>query len=350
MGILFKPIWFDSLGAKSSCTLVKTPDISILIDPGVAVMQPTFPASTAKKLHWKTMGKNAVIKASENVDVIVISHYHYDHYFPDEMRIYRNKLLLVKNPNEYINDSQRKRAENFYSKICECFGETKLENLLEERKQKKYSDPLAELPVAMHMDFGSYSERRKQLLQTGRGWFNRRVKKWNSSLWIPELEFKEIETRYSEGKKFSFGETKIRFTKPLFHGIEFSRVGWIFATVVQHEGEKLIHSSDMNGPIIEDYMEWIIKENPDILILDGPMTYMMGYLLNKTNLQRAVNNISRIVRESEVKLVIYDHHLPREARFRENTEEVWRVAKKLNKKLLTAAEFLGKTPKVLEKT
>ena len=31
MSISFELIWFDSLGAKSSCTLVKTPDVSVLI-------------------------------------------------------------------------------------------------------------------------------------------------------------------------------------------------------------------------------------------------------------------------------------------------------------------------------
>ncbi|NIR87043.1 hypothetical protein GWO13_05500, partial [Candidatus Bathyarchaeota archaeon] len=31
--ISFQPVWFDSLGAKSACTLVKTSDVSVLIDP-----------------------------------------------------------------------------------------------------------------------------------------------------------------------------------------------------------------------------------------------------------------------------------------------------------------------------
>lgn len=48
----FELVWFDSLGAKSSCALVRTPDVSVLIDPRVAVMQPGFPASWAKKLYW----------------------------------------------------------------------------------------------------------------------------------------------------------------------------------------------------------------------------------------------------------------------------------------------------------
>lgn len=54
--------------------------------------------------------------------------------------------------------------------------------------------------------------------------------------------------------------------------------------MIEHGGQKLIHSSDLNGPIIEDYPEWIIRENPDLLVLDGPMTYMRGYLLTETTL------------------------------------------------------------------
>ncbi len=348
MSVSFEPIWFDSLGAKSSCTLVKTPDVSVLIDPGIAIMHHSFPASEAEKLYWEAQGRIAIKKASEKVSVVIISHYHYDHYFPNDMSVYEDKLLLTKNPNEYINDSQRKRAEDFYSRICEHFGKIKLGSVLKQPKIKDYADPLDGLPIAKHKGFGNYNERRKQLFDLGMKRFNRRVIKWNKNPEIPELRFKRFEVKYAEGREFRFGETKIRFTNPLFHGIEFSRVGWISATIIEHGGEKLIHSSDMNGPIIEDYAEWLIKENPSILILDGPMTYMLGYLLNRTNLNRVILNVLRIIRETETKLIIYDHHLPREAKFKEKTQNIWDNAKKINKKILTAAEFLGETPKVLE--
>ena len=39
--------------------------------------------------------------------------------------------------------------------------------------------------------------------------------------------------------------------------------------MIEYKEEKLIHTSDLNGPVIEDYAEWIIKEDPNILILDG---------------------------------------------------------------------------------
>lgn len=164
---------------------------------------------------------------------------------------------------------------------------------------------------------------------------------------IPEFNFHSLKVKYPEGKEFKFGNTTLRFSKPLFHGIEFSRVGWVFYTIVEHENEKFIHSSDLDGPIIEDYTQQIIHENPQVLILDGPMTYMFGYLLNRINLNRAVENAAEIVRKIDAELIIYDHHLPRERKFRERTAKVWEVAKEAKKKVMTAAEFLGQEPVVL---
>ncbi|MPW39562.1 MULTISPECIES: MBL fold metallo-hydrolase [Thermococcus] len=91
MVLSFKPVWFDSLGSKSSCVFVKTPDISILIDPGVAIMHPSFPATEEEKIEWLIEGEKAIKKASEKADIIVISHYHYDHYFPSDLDMYGEK-------------------------------------------------------------------------------------------------------------------------------------------------------------------------------------------------------------------------------------------------------------------
>lgn len=344
----FEPIWFDSLGAKSSCTLVETPDVSVLIDPGVAVMQPSFPASWAKKLYWETQGRLAIKRASRKADVVVISHYHYDHFTDFDRALYKGKLLLTKNPNNWINDSQRRRAEHFFDNASRAFGKVPLEKVLQKRRKQVYDNPLDDIPRARDKDFGDYNHRRRELFRKGLKWFRNRANNWNSAKWIPELKFNDIEVKFPEAKEFKFGCTKLRFTPPMFHGIEFSRVGWVFATVIEYGKEKLIHSSDLDGPIIEDYADWIIRENPNVLIIDGPITYMLGYLTSKITLNRTIANALRILKESDVKLMIYDHHLPREPKFKERTREVWETGKQLNKKVLTAAEYVGKTPKVLE--
>lgn len=345
----FRLVWFDSLGAKSTSTLVETPDTTVLIDPGAAEMQPGFPASKALKRVWLREARRSIVEASREAELIVISHYHYDHFTDFDERLYRGKLILAKNPNEYINDSQRLRAEKFYDNLSKTFGKTPLSSLLRPPENTRvYQDPMKSIPLASSKDYGEYSARKRELLEKGRKWFEERVKRWRKAPFIPELSFKECAVRFVDGKIMKFGETEIRFTEPMFHGIEYARVGWVIGTVITSEDHKLIHTSDLEGPVIEDQAQWIIEENPDILIVDGPSTYLIPYMLNMINLRRAVENMCRIVEEVDAELIIYDHHLVREPRFRERVKEVYEVAERRERRVLTAAEYLGRTPVVLE--
>ena len=343
MSLLFKPLWFDSMGAKSVATLVKTPDISIVLDPGIAIMHPSFPATPTQKNEWFKIGKEIIKEACKKADVLTISHYHFDHYFPDDLGIYSGKTIFTKNPNNYINDKQRTRGNEFCKSIIEKYRLT--DNDLIFKKQKKdYPNPIDDLPIAISKNFGSYNQRRKEVLGIGKKRFENRVKKWQSYNQIPEIKSDYIKIIFPENKTFKFGGTKLRFTKPLFHGIEYATVGWVFATIIEYNGEKLLHSSDLSGPIIEDYAEIIIKENPKIIFLDGPTTYLFGYILNRINLNRSIENTIKILEETDSELIIYDHHLTREKRFRDRTKKIWNIANQMNKKILTAAEYFGEKP------
>jgi len=340
----FTPIWSDSLGAKSFCTMVRTSDVTVLIDPGVAVMQPSFPATPIQKQRWRDSALREIKAAAQIADIVIITHYHYDHFIPDPS-LYKGKLLLAKNPNRYINRSQRQRAEGFFDRLC-CSHGMKLEDLLVEPAPKECPDPMVDLPLAREKDFGDYTARRTELLAEGKKRFYRLAELWLSLPQIPEFALdRSTKVEFPEGRQIKIGKTVLRFTAPIFHGIEFSRVGWVFALTIEIEGEKLLYTSDVGGPIIEDYAQWIIDEEPDIILLDGPMTYMLGYTLNRINLDRAIANGVRIVKKSGAKLIIYDHHLLRDVRYHKRTEEVWAAAR--GQKVLTVAEYLGKTPVVL---
>ena len=307
--IEFKPVWFDSLGAKSSSFLVRTKDVSILVDPGVAIMHPSFPASTLEKRCWVKLARKAIKKASFKANIVFISHYHYDHFTDFDKDLYNGKIVFVKNPNEYINDSQRRRAEKFFSHMCfEFSGEDLKWFLMERGEEKEYSDPLCDLALACNVDFGDYQRRREVLLEKGRRWFFARVEKWKRSMFIPELDLGSCRVLFADGREFKFGNTKLKFSKPLFHGIEYARVGWVVGLVVECKGEKIVYSSDIEGPIIEDYAEWIIREDPNILILDGPSTYLIPYMLNFVNFKRCIENACRILKEADnLSLVFYEH-------------------------------------------
>ncbi|MFQ6618768.1 MAG: MBL fold metallo-hydrolase [Fidelibacterota bacterium] len=343
-------IWFDSMGAKASCILVETPDVKILIDPGTAEMQPGFPLSAEEKWQLRKKAFIAIKRAARRADTIFISHYHYDHHtLPEEAgQIYRNKKLWVKDPNRWINHSQWDRARLFLSQLYESSENRNFEEALYTPGKFRISDPLKNLPVASGKNYGDYQERKNELLKKGRKWFDNLVALWKKGPWVKPFTAGGSRVCFVDGKSFTVGTTKIRFTHPFFHGIEYDRIGWVIGFVLEYKKAKVLYTSDLQGPIIEDYADWIIREDPDVLVMDGPTTYLFGFMLNRINLNRVIENVCRILKNINPEVIIYDHHLPRDIRYRERVDEIYRTAKEKNINLITAAEWFGQEPLILK--
>jgi predicted metallo-beta-lactamase superfamily hydrolase len=345
----FEVLWYDSLGAKSSSVLVETPDVSILIDPGASSMQKGFPMSGLKKTYYRLRALGKISGAAQKARIVVISHYHYDHYCRLNLRLadcagmYRGKLVLAKNPNQFVNFSQWARARSFFSQIVRKFRKGgSLERFFTSPQETDFSDPEESIPLAIGKDFKDYQQRRNEVLDKGRKWFKSLCRMWSSNQWIPELNFGDTKFMFSDEKRVEVGNTVLRFSSPFFHGVEYDRLGWVTSTVIERNGVKLLHSSDFEGPVIEDYADWIIKENPDVVFIDGPPTYLFGVIVNRTNFSRAIDNACRIIRETDrMKLMIYDHHLMRDPMFRERVADVYTAAKHSGKRVTSAAEYLG---------
>ncbi|MFQ6066538.1 MAG: MBL fold metallo-hydrolase [bacterium] len=342
-------IWFDSLGAKSSSVLVETPDLKLLIDPGASGMQPSYPLPEDQKCLLRRLALEAIKKAAKIADGVFVSHYHYDHHtLPLEaLEIYEGKTLWMKDPNLWINRSQWERARVFLSQLYKLLKGKDLREQFGPSLKTNIEDPLNHLPLARHIDYGDYQKRKEELIIKGRRWFRRMVDLWISSEWVHEFSANHTEILFADGKAFRVGGTTLRFTRPLFHGIEYDRVGWVIGLVVECGGIKFLYSSDLQGPMLEDYAKWVIEEKPQILIMDGPATYLFGYMLNRINLNRAIANVKLILQETSPQVLIYDHHLPRDIRYRERVAEIYQAAEKDHKKVLTAAEWFGREPLIL---
>ncbi len=323
-----QPVWFDSLGAKSMCVLVRTPDLSLLIDPGAAIMQPRYPAPDMLKAYYLDLATRAIRNAAADATHIAITHYHYDHFRPDLLELFSGKILWIKDPNRWINRSQWGRARAFLSSLAEAEGFKYREKspLAEE-----FPDPLDALSLA------AQSNRRADLLNKWRKRFLGLTRLWTEGQWVDAVGFNG-QIVFADGRAFTIGDTTIRFTAPLFHGIEYASPGWVLGVVVEHGGRKLLYSSDLQGPIIEDYAAWIIEEKPDVLILDGPATYLLGPFQSKETLARAIGNCIHTVKETKASLTILDHHLTREPHFREKLADAFSAG------AITGAEALGAAP------
>lgn len=269
--MIVKPICSDSMGVRSLCVYVKTSDIAILIDPSAA-LGPSRYGLPPSEAEWDALKnfKTEIRQIAKDCDAFVISHYHYDHYDPDE-KFWIGKKVFVKDPKKSINASQKERAALFFQKFSK-----------------------------------------------------------NSELII------------CDNQSFSIGNTQISFSGPLYHGNEKSKLGFVLATRIEEKGEVFVHASDVQGPIVEESAQKLIQMKPNIIVIDGPPTYFLGWKFSTKDLERANANLVRIEKETKAKIIL-DHHLLRDIEYKKHCAPVYAY-----KNVYTFAEFLGKENNMLE--
>ena len=107
------------------CTYVETPDVRILLDAGISLPPSRF-GLPPHPLEFQTIARlrKRIAEAADKAEIVTISHYHFDHHTPSfedwlvnwteaketARQIYQDKRVLLKNPRENINPSQRHRA------------------------------------------------------------------------------------------------------------------------------------------------------------------------------------------------------------------------------------------------
>lgn len=118
--IRVQPLAFESLGARSMSTLIRTPDVSLLIDLEVALgpRKPKLPHP--REYSVRNESRTRIIDAASKSNVLFVSHYHHDHFTPSclEMTwlgstptiaesIYSDKVILAKDIRNSINPTQK---------------------------------------------------------------------------------------------------------------------------------------------------------------------------------------------------------------------------------------------------
>lgn len=260
------PIASDSLGVRSMATYVETRDCKIFIDPSAALGPNRYSLPPhEKELEALNTTKQKIAEVAEKSDVLVISHYHYDHYDPDEV-FYKDKKIFAKDISKNINKSQKERGTEF-----------------------------------------------KKIVEN-----------------ICNLE-------YCDNSKHKIGNTTIVFSPPFFHGPENVPLGYVLMTIIDDGKQRIMHSSDAQGPVTKSAKEYILDQKPDLLIMDGPPTIFLGWKFSMKNLQDASDNLVEIIETLGCE-VILDHHLLRDLKYKEVFPEPYR---KGGTRMKTFAEYLG---------
>lgn len=283
-----RPLAFESLGVRGMATYVETDDVSMIVDPGSA-LGPRFNLEPHEREYSALFkSREDILSASEKVDLLTISHYHFDHFVPNfenwkfiwsspEMAesLYRNKLILAKDISENINASQRKRGYMF---------------------RKKNLDIAEEIRVA-------------------------------------------------DGYELEMGSTEIRFSKPVFHGAEGTKLGYSLILTIETPNFTLVHAPDVQGPMYGKSLEYILSQSPNLLIIGGPPTYI-SFKLREEDLENAQKNL-RTLAENIPELVV-DHHLLRTTDYKEYLKPVIEKAEGVGHEVMTASKLIGEEPNLLE--
>ncbi|KKG17163.1 hypothetical protein EO98_11545 [Methanosarcina sp. 2.H.T.1A.6] len=132
----------------------------------------------------------------------------------------------------------------------------------------------------------------------------------------------------------------ISFSSPVPHGTRDKGFGTVMMTRICEGAEVFVHSSDIQLLDREAVLE-VLAWKPTVVFSSGPPLYLSHHVPEAS--KEAFENALLLARN--VDTLILDHHLLRSF---EGYRWLKKLAGKVENKVLCAAEFMGKKPKLLE--
>lgn len=196
-----------------------------------------------------------------------------------------------------------------------------------------------------HFDLGrkiplKIYEGRDVLIKHPRENINRSQRVERAPLFLKSIEGLPNRVEFADGREFTYGSTRIRFSRAVPHGVN-TRLGYVIEVLIESGEERFLFSSDVEGPSLEKQADFIMRSDPHIAVIDGPMTYMLGFRYSRDSLQASEGNLQRVLDLPSLELLILDHHLCRELEFRKRLSLI-------SNRFKTAAEASGKRNDLLE--
>lgn len=148
---------------------------------------------------------------------------------------------------------------------------------------------------------------------------------------------------YADGQTFHLGDVTLRFSPPFPHGPPGTRLGYALAVTVEGD-QRVVYTSDLQGPVDPAAARYFIEQQPNLLIADGPPTYLLGYRFSRQALEEAERNLLDIMAGTDCRLLL-DHHLLRDLSYRERLPELYAA---FGHRIQTYAQYEGRDNNQLE--
>jgi predicted metallo-beta-lactamase superfamily hydrolase len=146
---------------------------------------------------------------------------------------------------------------------------------------------------------------------------------------------------WADGREAEVGGVKLSFSPAVWHGDVGSKVGTVVMVCAEVGGKSVLFGSDAQSLADPAALDWVLKKNPDFMILDGYPTLFVGWKMSQKAFEASKENLKKAISETQADQIILDHHLLRDINYKEKISDIIELAERKGKKLMSAAEFLG---------
>ncbi|MFX1516575.1 MAG: hypothetical protein ACFFC6_09720 [Promethearchaeota archaeon] len=242
------PLAAESLGTRGMCIFVKTEDQNILVDPSVSLGPLRYGLRPhLQEIAASYLSRQLILEAVKKSTIIIQTHYHGDHF-----------SLGIDRPYEFTN----KRVQN------KIYGNPEVIVLAKNPKKKI-----------------NYNQKKRAY--------------W---LW----KKKDIKLYSADNKQFLYGKTQFKFSPPIPHGSEGSPSGWVLSVFIEDSQDSILITSDVHGLANDAALNFILENETNHLILDGPSTYHPKQTKDETT--TAFSRMKKITNDH----FYLDHHFLRD--------------------------------------
>ncbi len=171
--------------------------------------------------------------------------------------------------------------------------------------------------------------------------------KGRASYFLEKVKGIAKEIIVADGKSLKIGDVELVFSEAQPHGYT-PRLGCVLQVLIREGNFSFLFTSDIQGAPLKEHLDFLLESGADVVFMDGAPTYLFPTKFSKSALDAAFSNTALFVDEAPFKALVIDHHTTRDIRYQRWFEEIFAVAKEKNKRILTAAEFMGRENLFLE--
>lgn len=163
--------------------------------------------------------------------------------------------------------------------------------------------------------------------------------------WISQVKAQTTALEFADGRVFNLGHTRLVFSTPVAENLDCGDA--VIQVAVSEPQCTFVYSSEIAGAGMREAYDFMARQKPHILYLDGPITYKSegphGPGLEE---KRAI--LMRILDEVAPRQLILDHHLLRDFSWQKKMEPLFKLAGERDIQIQTAAEYRGDPLHLLE--